>query len=77
MELENALLKCDINDIDYDNFIKTFLTVLDKHAPIKQKYLRANHANFVTKQLRKAIMKRSKLHNDFLKDRNYASQSAY
>ena len=42
-ELENALDK----------------HVLDKHAPIKKKYLRANHANFVTKQLRKAIMKRS------------------
>ena len=77
IELENALLKYDINNIDYDNFIKTFLTVLDKHAPIKKKYLRANHANFVTKQLRKAIMKRSKLRNDFLKDRNDASQSAY
>ena len=31
----------------------------------------------MTKQLRKAIMKRSKLRNDFLKDRNDASQSAY
>ena len=50
---------------------------MDKHAPIKKKYLRANNANFVTKQLRKAIMKRSKLRNDFLKDRNDASQSAY
>ena len=73
IELENALLKYDINNIDYDNFIKTFLTVLDKHAPIKKKYLRANHANFVTKQLRKAIMKISKLRNDFLKDRNDSS----
>ena len=77
IELENALLKYDFNNIDYDNFIKTLLTALDKHAPIKKKYLRANHANFVTKQLRKAIMKRSKLRNDFLKDRNDASQSAY
>ena len=50
---------------------------MDKHAPTKKKYLRANHANFVTKQLRKAIMKRSKLPSDFLKDRNDASQSAY
>ena len=31
----------------------------------------------MTKQLRMAIMKRSKLRNDFLKDRNDASQSAY
>ena len=44
---------------------------------MKKKYLRANHANFVTKQLRKIIMERSKLRNDFLKDRNGASQSAY
>ena len=70
------MLKYDINSIDYDNFIKTFLTVLDKHDPIKKKYLRVNHANLVAKQLRKAIMKRSKLRNDFLKDRNDAFQSA-
>ena len=50
---------------------------MDKHTPIKKKCLRANHANFVTKQLRKAKMKRSKLRNDFLKDRNNASQSVY
>ena len=61
IELENALLKYNSNNIDYDNFIKTILTVLDKHAPIQKKYLRAtNHDNFVTKQLRKALMKRSK-----------------
>ena len=69
IELENALLKYDFNNIDYDNFIKTFLTVLAKHAPIKKKYLKANHINFVTKQLRKAIMKRSKLLNDFLRQK--------
>ena len=77
IELENALLKYDFNNIDSDNFIKTFLTVLDKYAPIKKKCLRANYVNFVTKQLTKAIIKRSKLRNDFLKDRNEASQSAY
>ena len=38
------LLKYDFNNTDYEDFIKTFLTVLDKHAPIKKKYLRANHA---------------------------------
>ena len=48
---------------------------MGKHAPIKKKYLRVNHAG--TKQLRKAIIKRSKLRNDFLKDRYDASQSAY
>ena len=67
IELQNMLLKYDINNIDYNNFIKTFLTVLDKHAPLQKKCLTTNHANFMTKQLRKAVMKRSKLRNDFLK----------
>ena len=31
IELENALLKYDFNNIGYDNFIKTFLTVLDTY----------------------------------------------
>ena len=71
------MLKYDFNNIVYDHFITIFLIVLDKHAPIKKKHLRANHTNFVTKQLRKAVMKRSKLRHDCLKDRNDASQSAY
>ena len=63
-------LFCDFNNIDYDKFIITSVTVLDKHAPLNKKYLRVNHANFMGKQLRKTIMKRSKLHNGFLKNRN-------
>ena len=55
IELENALLKYNFNNIDYDNFIKTFLTVLDKHAPIKEKYLRANHANFEWHSLKSGL----------------------
>ena len=43
---------------------------------MRTQVLRVNHANFMTKLLKKVIMKRSKLRNDFLKDRNDASQSA-
>ena len=77
IEIENALLKHDFNNIDYDNLIKTFLTVLEKHAPIKKKYLRINHAYFMKKQLKRAIMKRSKLHNDFLKYVNHVCEITY
>ena len=35
--LENPLLKYYFNNNDYDNFIKTFVTVLNKHAPPKKK----------------------------------------
>ena len=58
IELENALLKYDFDYIDYDNFIETFLTVSDKHAPIKKKYLRPNHANFERKTVKKGYNKK-------------------
>ena len=53
----------EINKIgtDYNLFDDTFNKVLDKHAPIKTKLLRANHKPYVTKAMRKAIMKRSEL----------------
>ena len=40
-------------------FDQIFLNFLDKHAPMKRKLLRANHSYYISKPLRKAIMKRS------------------
>ena len=76
-ELENELSNYDINNMEYDIFLRTFLKILDKHAPMKKKYLRANHASFMTKEVRKAIMIRSKLRNKFLKDENEQSRNDY
>ena len=42
---------------NYNLFDKNFNKVIDKHAPIKTKLLRANHKSCVTKAMRKAIMK--------------------
>ena len=50
--------------------MKKVFHIFNKHAPIKRKYIRANEAPFMTKDLHKAIMKRSKLRNKFLKSRN-------
>ena len=36
---------------------------------LKKKYVRANEAPSITKELHKAIMKKSRLRNKFLKDR--------
>ena len=55
-DLENKL---EESPKHYDNFEKTFANVLDAHAP--RKVLRGNHKPHVDKNLRKAIMKRSKL----------------
>ena len=46
---------------DYTSSKENFLGVLNKHAPSKKKVLRANHAPYVTKVLRTAVMKRSYL----------------
>ena len=52
-----------------DKFDKVFLEVLDKHAPRKKKILRANHSSYVSKALRKAIMKRSYLEKLYFRNR--------
>ena len=59
------------------SFTKIFVDTLNKHAPIKKKYICANHANFVTKGLLKAIMLRSRLRNIFLKEKSLESKKAY
>ena len=76
-ELDNELLKYDLCNIEYQHFLNIFLDILNKHAPIKKKYIRANQSNFMTRKLSKAIMKRSKLRNRFLKEKNEASRKAY
>ena len=40
----------------YAQFCDTFKTILYKHAPLKSKVLRGNHAPFITKELSKGIM---------------------
>ena len=49
-------------------FENTSLELLDIHVPVKKKYLRANHAPYMTKALRKAIMKRSELKMKYFKN---------
>ena len=39
------------------------MDTLEKHSPLKKKIVRANHAPYITKSMRKAIMRRSALEN--------------
>ena len=61
MDLENKLEELEECPKHHENFEKTFVNVLDAHAPRKTKVLRGNHKPPVDKNLRKAIMKRSDL----------------
>ena len=49
---------------------------LDKHTPKKMKYIRSNNCNLMTKELRKAIMNRSKLRK-ILKNRSEESRRRF
>ena len=45
----------------YESFSDTFKAIVNKHAPLKEKIVTGNNAAFMTKELRKAIMNRSRL----------------
>ena len=65
------------------NFEEVFLETLNRHAPIKHKTISGNHAPYMTKGLRKAIMRRSELktkyhkHRDILFLRQYKKQNNF
>jgi exonuclease III/predicted transport protein len=63
--------------VNYANFEDKFLEVLNKHAPIKKKVVRANDKPFMTKALRKAIMQRSALKNVYIKEKTEAAERAF
>ena len=48
---------------EYENYEQNFINVLNTHAPKKVKILRGNHTPHCYKNLRKAIMKKSRLKN--------------
>ena len=58
-------------------FDKIFLNVLEKHAPSKQKLLRANHSSYISKPLRKAIMRRYYSEKVYYKNKSEKSFKAY
>ena len=59
------------------------IDLLDIHAPIKNKYIRANESAFMNKSIKKQIMHRTKLKNKFIKlpsdinKQNYKRQRNY
>ena len=64
-DLQNNL--SENNDKDYRKFQNIVCDVLNHHAPLKQKKIRANNSPFMTKELRKMIMNRSRYKNAYYK----------
>ena len=68
-ELDQTLLKSEIHKAEdsYSEFPEIFKESLHKHAPLKSKEFRGNHAPFMKKELSKDFMNKSILRNMYLK----------
>ena len=63
-ELQNKLSAKECNGgVTYDDLMDIFRSTLDSHAPLKQKKVRGNQTPFMTKELSKAIITRSRMKN--------------
>ena len=67
----------DPYQMSHDTFVNSLISILDKHAPIKTKYVRGNEQPFMTKELRKEHMKRTRLLNKYRKNRTEENETAY
>ena len=65
------------NDEGLQRFSYINLQVLNQHASQKIKYVRGNQIPSMTKQLSKEIMKRSRLRNNFLRNRTEENKVLY
>ena len=65
------------NDDGFQRFCHINLDALNKHAPCKKTHARGNQMAFFNKELSKAIMRRTKLRNIFLKTRSEGNRIRY
>ena len=80
MDLNNLKneIRSKMQSIDkYETFEEEFLKGLNKHAHLKKKFIRANHVPYMTKNLRKTIMKRSQLENKSIRNSTVENMNKY
>ena len=65
------------NDYGFEKFCNITLKTLHKYAPRKAKHARGNQMPFMTKDLPKNIMKRSRLRNKYLNNNNEENSKLY
>ena len=67
-KLENKLRSKECNGgVKYDDLTNIFQSTLDNHAPLKQKQVMGDQAPFMTKELSKPVMTRSRIKNKYNK----------
>ena len=68
--------QADVNR-NYDSFVTKYTEVINRHASIKSKVIRGNQAPFMTKELAKSIMTRSRLKNRFNRTKTKENWEAF
>ena len=78
-DVKNADFSFETNDPNenYSALTNTFSLIVEKHAPLKKKIVRGNHAPFITKDLRKAIYTRSRLKSKYIKNPSELTEKLY
>ena len=76
-ELYRALRRNVSDKTNYDLFESTFMEILNKMAPVKEKKIRANTGRFMNKELSKAFTNRARLRNKFIKNPTNNNKVAY
>ena len=77
VEKANFICNTDNAHDNYNELVNKFRHIVDKHAPIKRKTLRGNHAPFMNRELRKAIYNRSRLKNKLNKNPTNENKKNY
>ena len=65
LEKPTFLTNSNCPNENYQHLTENFISVVEKHAPLKKKIVRGNQASFVNREFRKAIYTRSRLRNKY------------
>ena len=76
-DVNRSLAGINLHHLSSDDFDSHLLTILNKHAPLKTRFVRGNEQPFMTTELRKAHMKRTRLLKNFRNNRSAENELAY
>ena len=65
-----------ISDKGLKHFKETSMSVVNTIAPLKSRFIRANQAPFMNKEIQRGVMVRSKLRKKFLKSRSESDKKS-
>ena len=64
-------------NVNYKSITENFLETIDKHAPLKKKFVRGNQAPFMNRDFQKARCTRTRLKNKYWRDSSTENDLAY